>query len=206
MFLENSVIKKFKKVVLLSLCFFIASCANTKVIERWSDKAADKSYQNLMVIGVSDSQQVRRIFEDHLVAELKDKNIRAMPSYNLINSKQIINHDTVKNAVQDTEIDSVLVSYLVPVTTELTQGDSPVITGYSDELVSYQISETMIFNRGQSRNDEVFVIKNDLFDTKSGSITWSVKTKTVGPESIDVVITDTTTLLIEEMSNDGILK
>lgn len=203
MFLENRVVKK---VVFISLCVFISSCANTEVIERWSDKGIDKSYENLMVIGVSDSQQVRRIFEDHLVAELKDKNIAAMPSYNLIDSKQVIDIDTVKRAVKNTEIDSVLVSYLVPVTTELTQGDSPVISGYSDELVSYQISETIIFNRGQSRNDEVFVIKNDLFDTKSDSITWSVKTKTVGPESIDVVITDITALLIEEISNDGILK
>ena len=159
-----------------------------------------------MIIGISDSQQTRRIYENHFVSELKKKNIDAVPSYTLISSKQVINRETVVAAIKDTDIDAVLVSYLVSADEEIRHQNSPLNMSYSGSVESSQISATIVTTRGRSRTGEVFVLKNDIYDAESNELVWSAYTKTVAPESIDEVVTDVTELLIGELFADELLK
>ena len=195
-----------KKIIVLSLCSFVASCATTNLMDSWKDADLKHSFQHPMIIGISDSQQTRQIFEKYFVAELKKHNITATPSYTLVSSKQKINRETVVAAVQNTDIDAVLVTYLISADTEVKHRDSPLDTGLSTDADSLHISATIISNRGQSRDEEIFVLKNDLYDVKSKSLVWSAQTKSVGPESIDQVVREVTTILIKEMLDDKVLK
>lgn len=77
----------FKNYIVLALSVFIVSCANTKVIENWVDADHSKPYKHPMIIGISDSQQTRQIYEKHFVEELNKLNITATASYTLISSK-----------------------------------------------------------------------------------------------------------------------
>ncbi|NOQ87681.1 MAG: hypothetical protein GQ550_02065 [Gammaproteobacteria bacterium] len=199
-----------KNLVVLSIlavmAVAISSCANTSMIESWKDADVARSYKHPMIIGVSDSQQTRQIYEKYFVAELKKKKISATPSYELINSKQKMNRETVVAAIQGTEIDAVLVSYLISADVEIKHRDSPLGATYSGTAEGSQISATIVSSRGRSRSEEVFVLKTDLYDVQSKTMVWSVQSKTVGPESIDEVVTDVTALLIERMFSDGIIK
>ena len=197
---------KVKNVVVTLMCLVVASCANTRLKETWMLEDHKKTYHQPMIIGISDSQQTRRIYENHFVSELKKKNIDAVASYTLINSKQIINRDTVVAAIQGTEIDAVLVSYLVSADEEVRHQNSPLNTSYSGSVENNQISATIVSTRGRSRTGEVFVLKNDVYDAASKELVWSAYTKTVAPESIDEVVTDVTELLIDKLFDDEILK
>ena len=195
-----------RNCIVLFCTVLLASCANTSVVDSWQQTEHSRQYKRPMVIGVSDSQQTRQLYEKHFVAGLKQRNITAIPSYTLISSKQKINRKTIVDAVQGTNIDSVLVTYLVSADSEMKHHDSPINTGYSGSAEYNQMSATIVSNRGQSRNEEVFVLKNDLYDVRSQVLVWSVQTKTVGPESVDEVIEDVTMLLIEKMFDDALLK
>ncbi|MBE9564965.1 MAG: hypothetical protein IMF17_06940 [Proteobacteria bacterium] len=196
-----------KNLIVLSLIVILtASCAKTSMIENWKDDELTHAYKHLMIIGISDSQQTRQIYEKHFVSNLKKSNITATPSYKLINSKQKMNRETVVAAIKGTEIDAVLVTYLVSADVEIKHRDSPLGVGYSGTAEGSEISATIVSKRGVSRSEEVFVLKNDLFDVQSKSLVWSVQTETVGPESIDEVVTGVTKLLINQMLIDGIVK
>lgn len=196
-----------KNLIVLSLMVILtASCAKTSMIENWKDDELTHTYKHLMIIGISDSQQTRQIYEKHFVGKLKKSNITATPSYSLINSKQKMNRETVVAAIKGTEIDAVLVTYLVSADVEITHRDSPLGNTYSGTAEGAEISSTIVSKRGVSRSEEVFVLKNDLFDVQSKSLVWSVQTETVGPESIDEVVTGVTKLLINQMLIDGIVK
>ena len=195
-----------KKITVLLLSFFIVSCAATKLKDSWKDADLKHSLQHPMIIGISDSQQTRQIYEKYFVAALKKNNITATPSYTLISSKQEMNRETVVAAIKNTDIDSVLVTYLISADGEVRHRDSILNTGYSAEIDSSQVSATIISNRGQSRDEEIFVLKNDLYDARSKSLVWSAQSKTVGPESIDQVIKEVTAILIKEMLEDNVLK
>ena len=193
-------------LVYLFMCVWLASCANTSLLGSWKDEVVNQPYQHPLIIGVSDSQQTRRLYEKIFVAKLKDNNIGATPSYTLISSKKKINRENVVNAIKDTNIDAVLVTYLIAAESEMKYRESPLNIGYSGSSEDNRISETIISSRGQSRSEEIFVLKNDLYDVNRKMLVWSAKTKTVGPESIDEVILDVTELLIKTMLNDGVLK
>ena len=191
---------------LLVMAITIASCSTTSLIQSWKEADLKHAYKHLMVIGITDSQQTRQLYEKHFVAELKKINLAATPSYELISSKQKMNRETVVAAIKETEIDAVLVTYLVSAEAEIKHRDSPLGASYSGTAEGSEISATIVTNRGSSRTEEVFVLKNDIYDAISKTLVWSVQTETVGPESIDQVITEVTALLIDRMINDGMIK
>ena len=141
----------------------ISACASTSVTQSWKQPEHDKSYNHPMIIGVSDSQQTRRIYEKYFVEQLGKKNVTATPSYELISSKQNINRETVHQAVQGTEIDSVLVTYLVSTDTETRYQESPLNPSYSGSPDDNMISATLISNRGLSSSIEVIKLKTDFY-------------------------------------------
>ena len=196
-------------IVLLSfllMAIALASCSSTSLMQSWKETEAGHVYKHLMIIGVSDSQQTRQIYEKYFVAELKKRNVTATPSYELINSKQEMSRETVVAAIQGTEIDAVLITYLVSADDEIKYRDSPLGTSYSGTAEGSMISATIVTIRGRSSNEEVFILKNDIYDAQSKKLVWSVQTKTVAPESIDEVVTQVTALLIDRMFSDDIIK
>jgi len=201
----NAVIK-IKNTGVLLLCLLLAACANTSLTKSWKQPEVEKSFGHLLIIGVSDSQQTRRIYENHFVEELNKRNISATPSHQLIDSKQVINRETVINAIQGTQIDAVLVTYLVDVDSETIHHDSPLNPSYSGSPDDNMISATLITNRGRASSSEVIGLKTDFYDVQEQAMIWSAQTRTVAPESIDHTIIEVTQLLIKEMFDDNILK
>jgi hypothetical protein len=208
MFIKNIKIQniKVKNTVVLLLCLLAASCANTSLTQSWKEPEHARSYKYPMIMGISDSQQTRRIYENHFVAQLKEKNITAIPSYTLISSKQEISRETIVGAIQDTRIDSVLVTYLVSADVEMKHRDSPINPGYSGNVDNNMVSETLITTPGRYVEGQEISLKNDFYDVQSESIVWSAQTKTVAAESIDEIIKDVTALIIKQLFNDNILK
>lgn len=194
-----------KYFFVLSLVLLAASCSNTKVTTSWVQEEQVKQYHHPMIIGVSDSQQTRQIYEKHFVSELGKKNITATPSYKLISSKQKMNRETVVNAIEGTQIDSVLITYLVSSEEDVRHHESPLSQGYSSDADT-KVSATMIATRGRTSSSEIITLKIDLYDKDDKTLIWTAQTRTVAPESIDEVVTDVTALLIDKLIDDGVLK
>jgi hypothetical protein len=191
-------------IVVMSV--FIASCANTEVTQSWHDSDLNRVYERPMIIGISDSQQTRRVYEKYFVDELKKVNVDAIPSYKLISSKQKMNRETVVKAVRGTDIDAVIVTYLVSSEHEIKYLESPLSQGYSGDVESSRMSDTLISTRGRTSSTEIITLKTDLYDVKTKSLVWTTQTRTVAPESIDEVVTEVTALLIEQLLGDGLIK
>ena len=193
-------------IIMLVMAVAIASCSNTSLLQSWKETEAGRVYKHLMIIGISDSQQTRQLYEKYFVAELKKKKVTATPSYQLISSKQKMNRETVVAAIQGTEIDAVLVTYLVSADSEMKHRDSPLGASYSGSAEGSEISATIVTNRGRSSSEEIFVLKSDIYDAQSKTLVWSARTRTVAPESVDEVVTEVTALLIDRMFSDSVVK
>lgn len=193
-----------KKIFALMLFALIASCANTNITQKWVDPEIKQIYKRPLIIGISDSQQTRRIFENLMVDELNKENISATPSYTIINSKQEINRETVANAIKGTDIDSVLVTYLVAADTEMKLRESPLDNSYSGNMSDMEVSSTIIVNRGRYNEGEVITLKTDLYAVTSEAMIWTLQTTSVAADSIDSVIIDVTDLIITQLFDDEI--
>lgn len=195
---------------------FLSACANTSITESWNIKEGDtkRSFKSPMVLVISDSQQTRRIYEDRLIAGLKDEGISAVSSYSLIEGKQPINReliDTVvdhfnQTAYNDRPIDSVLISYLAVEDKELTMQDSPLGDTYSGDAEDNMLSATLIVGRGRFNTDEVIPLKHDLYDVQKKSIVWSVQTETDDLTTIDALVLSVIERLVEELIDDEVFE
>ncbi len=202
----------------IAFSFVLSACSNTRITGSWAqvemqDGYKRPTYSSPMVIAISDSQQTRRIYENSLIAALKEEGVTATPSYLLIDSKQKINQDTVVSAIQNaaqsnnaTLIDSVLISYLAVADTELTHQDSPLSATYSGDADDNMISATLITSRGRFNNKEVISLKNDIYDVQKQSIVWSAQTKTDDLSTIDALVLSVTEALVEKLVDDNVFK
>ena len=192
-------------LLLLLVLTIISGCTGTSVRDQWVEPGLAKTYHKPLIIGRSDSQQTRRIYEDYLAGEFKKIGVTAVPSYTLISSKEKINEETVVNAVKRSGIgiDSVLVTYLVASETELVSHDSPLSSSYSGSYEDNTMSSTLITNRRYS-GKQIITLKNDLYDAGSRKIVWSAVTESVGPDSIDEVIVDVSELLVKALKEDHV--
>ncbi len=213
---KNFIIRHFViKAAAIIFTFFVSACANTTVTQSWEQDHAEakRSYKKPMVFVVSDSQQTRRIYEDSLIARLKDAGVSAVPSYLLIDSKQVT-QETVdisverfnQSAYDNVPIDSVLISYLAVEDKELSKQDSPLGESYSGDDGDNMLSATLIVGRGRFNNNEIVPLKNDLYDVKQKSIVWSVQTKTDDLTTIDALVLSVTEALVEQLVDDEVFE
>lgn len=198
--------KIFASMSVAMLFAMIASCANTNITQKWVDPELKQTYKRPLIIGISDSQQTRRIYENLMVDGLNKENISATPSYISINSKQEINRETVANAIRGTDIDSVLVTYLVAADTEMKLRESPLDNSYSGNMSDMEVSSTIIVNRGRYNEGEIITLKTDLYSVATESMIWTLQTKSVAADSIDSVIIDVTNLIVTQLFEDEILQ
>ncbi len=215
MSMKNITAKAIVIVFTFTVSVFVSGCANTTITQSWTQQDAERrTYKQPMVLVISDSQQTRRIYEDSLVARLKEEGISATPSYLLIGSRSEINSENVDSAIQRSNqnaynnmpIDSVLISYLAVVDKALSKQDSPLGETYSGDAGDNMLSATLIVGRGRFNTKEVVPLKNDLYDIQQKSIVWSVQTKTDDLTTIDALVVSVTEALVDELVDDEVFE
>jgi hypothetical protein len=197
---------KIRLLLILVVAALAASCSNTQIINSWTEPGQKSGYARPMIIGISDSQQTRRIYENQFVAELQKFEVEAVPSYRLISSKVKMDKETVLAAIAGSDIDSVIITYLISDDEEVANTTSVLDTDYIGNIENNQVSSTIISTRGRGSSAEIVTLKNDFYDAASHTLVWTVQTRTKAPESIDEVVTDVTELLVKKLIDDQMFR
>ena len=116
-----------KTLLLSGMIFLLSSCANTKISQSWVEPNHNKSYKDLLIIGIGESEQTRRAYESYFADELRANKVEAIASYTLIKSDEKIERETVLKAIEGLDIDAVIVTHMVAVDEETVYRPS---TGY----------------------------------------------------------------------------
>lgn len=194
----------------------LTSCANTKISQSWVEPDNKKSFNDILIIGISESEQSRRAYESYFAEELRANGIKGEASYKLIKSNEKINRDTVGKAIQGTEIDAVLTTHVAgvdeetiyrPSTGYVSTGYYGGYGGYYGGLYSYYPHVNTYVNQpGYYSTHETYTVESNLYDVKTEELVWSARTRTFSPESIDEAIVDLTKLLIEDLKEKNLIK
>ena len=92
----------------------IASCSLTSPNAVWKDPNYHGGKLNdFLIIGVSRNEINRRLFEDKFTASLKALGIKAVPSYNILPTEDLLNEENAKSKTKGLGYDAVLVTRLV---------------------------------------------------------------------------------------------
>jgi hypothetical protein len=216
----------FHKALIAVFCvLLLASCGNTKLSNTWSAPGITESYSNIMIVGIADSEQLRRAYEAYFSDHLMSRGVQSIASYTLIDHKSMmklsdIDMNNFRNIVQtaagESGVDAVLMTHLVavdeediyrPDLTAPTYGPVYYSTTYYDNMHGYHAYVTnYVTQAGYYSHEYTYTLETNLYDVKTEDLVWTTRSQTFGIESTDDAIMELTDLITSDLVSRGIIR
>mgnify|MGYP001828686552 CR=1 FL=1 len=203
----------------------ISACTHTKLSQTWSDPDIKTTYSNIMIVGVSDSEQLRRAYETYFADHIRERGAQSIASYKLISHKDEMElgddknsfHSIVKSAVEGSDIDAVLITHLLSIeedeiyrpSMEYQPAYGPVYytATYYDNMHGYHgYVTTYVGQPGYLTNEKTYLLESNLYDVKSEELVWTTRSKTFSPESMEQAIEELTGSIIDDLVSRKIIQ
>jgi hypothetical protein len=204
--------------VTAALCLLVgASCSLTNLNAVWMDpQYQGGKLKNVLVIGGSTNQVVRRIFEDEFTARLKTRGTNAIPSYSIFPSENTLDKDTIESKSRDLGIDAMLIARVVDTKTKRELTPAPSNYYYRDVYFSDWPNRYSRFNSGSVSaryyddrryysEYEVVNLETNLYDTQTGKLIWSALSDTVIGGSSDLEVSSIVEVIMKKLSENQLI-
>ena len=184
----------------------IIACAGTKLTQTQVDETRrGKPVSGILVIAVTYEEELRQVFEDKFVAQLKTSGIEAVSSAVVIpiSEKQQLEKDRVLQAVNEFKTDAVIITHMVGVEEE------EVITRYSPGRRGfhgrYLWAYGNVHQPGYSSTSITVRLATNVYDVKTEKLIWSGRSETMKPDSITQTIDDVIKEVIKDLQKNKLL-
>ena len=194
-------------LLLITAAFLLASCTTTTVMtDVWKDKTYQGKPQEIVVIMVAKSPDMRNLFEDRFSAELDARGNNAFQSYTIIPMEQLRDKEMVKSKIRSSGADTVLISRLVD-TKEIKSYRPGQIYAVPSAYYGWGGYYDIVFaDYGYTGDVQVAYIETNLYDVKTEKLIWSGHSKTERTEGEQQLINAFIKVIIKKLSSAGIIK
>jgi len=196
----------------------LAACAGPTMVGDWvNPNFKGPAFQKILVMGISPDSNVRRIFEDQFVAELRGRNIDAVASYRETQNDGELSEDQVQEIMRKTGTGAVVVTRVARVDRET--------------LVSPGSTRTTTFGPGRDywgghRHDsfyglyrsawtthipptvhefDVYTLETNLWSVDGNELVWSGTTESLAPSNVFREIEQLIGLVIDAWIKRGLI-
>ena len=190
--------------VAVSAFGLLSGCSNSELTKSWKSPAFNRApFKKVMILGVAKRPEVRRMYEDAFVSQLKAKGVEGVASYTLIPDLGKVNRDDVKRVAIEAGADAVLVTRLVKFDSQTyaASDDDERVEMYLglDAPGTYTPSQ-------QGYAVETVVLQNQLFDGQSAQPVWSGTTQSFDPkENLEQTVCDLATLIVRTLARQKLI-
>ncbi len=191
---------------------FLSGCASTRIIADWKDATYKGApLPSIIVVGISEQELTRKLFEDEFVRQLKERGVNAFQSYYDFPEPQDLKRIEAKQKLKLLSVRGALVIRLVNVKEE-TAVVSPQSYSYKnfDDYYYYSYTTSYPISGYSSPAYEyeytVATLDTNLFDVPTGKSIWTVRITTEEPVQLKKSIREITKVIVTKMSKDGMIK
>jgi len=174
----------------------VGGCSSLKVIETWNKPAIQgHRYQKILILGITRDENLRKMFEDIVVAELGRNQVSAVPSYTVIpelNPDKTTRAEVVA-AVHTSDCDAVLT------TRPLSVGDTGITQGGQGGYIYGANPMASHYDFLQAK------LQTILYDTATGEVVWSATVKTSEADRKARASRDLGRFFFETLRRDGLI-
>lgn len=191
----------------------LAGCASLSLVHTWQDPdIPPKPYRSFLVVGVSDKLQVRQVFEEIMVTELRKHGATATPSYTIAAARDRLTRSAVEKAVQETGADAVITTRLVDLKEKSHTAAGYVMTDrgiggyasmYGTGTISYATFDAKPVEITTSRT---YALETNLFDTTTQHPVWRGMTNAVDPKGIITLSEKHAPVVTDALTRKGFIK
>jgi len=183
----------------------LASCASTKVVERWADPDFDAKLKNIMVLSLNQSEKSRHLFEDSFLHALKQRKIQSSASYDLLPSNEDLDKEKVKAAIVGSDIDGVLVLRAVKITKEERHVQAQATGTRYNSFYAY-VGEYRPTYNAYTTDDTLVHLETNLYAVDGAKLIWTGKTETFNPSDVNAYLVDLTKTVLDEIDKTGFIQ
>jgi hypothetical protein len=183
--------------------------ARTDLTEVWRARIAAGPVQRVLVIGVSEKESSRRLFEDHFSEELRKRGVHAVPSYERLPGGERMTEPAIRGVIAQESLDAVVVTRLVKVEQEqrYVPPQTHIIPGgyYGGWYGYYGVGYDVVSSPGYWRTVTIVKLETHLYDAGSKDLLWAAQSDTFNPSSGEDTIRSATKAVTRRMASDGVL-
>jgi hypothetical protein len=196
---------KITRLLILLLLLPLSGCASVSLVKSWqAQRPPAKSFQNILVVGISGDRQMRQVFEEVLTAELRKKGISAVPSYTITGVDEAPSRSSIEKAVGTTHTDAVIATRLARMNQKQEKDVGYVMTDHGRVgPISYATFDMKPVEITTSRT---YVLETNLFDTKTQDLVWSGTTNAVDPQGIITLSEKYSALVSKTLEKEGLIR
>lgn len=206
-----------KRFVGILIMLLLLNCSTTRLVDSWYNNTY-KTYtpKKVLVVGLTDNLIARKMFEDRLASEFKNRNINAIQSYDIFQTTFINEKQTEENIQKEVDriskngFDAVLISAVKGVNEKIV---------YSTDIYGnnsywrrfgryYYIYQDVYFDPGYYEKYNIYNIEATLYDLKESehkSLVWVASYKMVDPKSVDKSVKDYVKEIITSLEKESII-
>lgn len=185
------------------LAIMLTACTTAKPVAEWRDPDyAGGTFDQILIVGVSEQVTIRRAFENTFVDRLKERNVDATASFAVMPGDSRPSEENIRALIADIRFDAVLITHLIGVEEE--QVYSPPsyhmapyyggMYGYYNRIGAYA------YEPGYYTRHERFRLETNLYDTRTEALVWSIQSETVDPGSEQQLIDAKIKTVVERLS------
>ena len=198
-----------------AVLFFITSCSpkGTNVVSSWSNENyQSKTYEKILVLGISKKNSNRAEFESAIVKRLFEEDIPAVASLSLFPPQlqaKPVTEEKMIDAVKSNNIDAVLIISLLDVKKEETAVPATTYTTgpmhpyyHAPYYGYYSTAHRTVHTPEHTVKTEKFYLESNFFSVKSKELVWTAQSESIDPENISDFAVQYSEAIISEMLGD----
>ncbi len=202
---------------LILTCALVSACAgSTQMTATWHDEAYKRrSFDRILVVGVTDDQFRRRGFESAVVDALAGKRTEAVSSIEIMDADTALSDASLDAAGDKIQADAVLITRLTNTTVKAKQIDSRVDVqaqakgGNIVDFFRYDYKD--VEDPGYLQAKISFVLSSNLYETAGGTLVYSIETVTSDKNTdyntvVFDIIENTSVKIAQRLRRDGLAK
>ena len=199
--------------ILSVISLFSLSCSSTKTNLTWVWK--DETYNgghlgDIMVIGVTENLERRKIFEDIFVAEFEDRGVKAVSSATVLPTYEDLGREKVLAEVENLGLDAILITYLLWVKRD-DKFVPPATSEYPNaryarfDIYSYATGVYSTYGGSYDKKREI-KLDTHIYEAESQMMIWSAKSKTTDAKLVSVVADTLVSAVIRDLREKNLIK
>lgn len=167
------------RAALLLLVVVTAACSRSRMVEVWQDPEHLKpAYASVLVVAVTDNQDLRRTIENAFVQALRERGVTAVPDYEVLPAGAPLDRPTVERIVADAHLDAVLAVRIRDIDKRTAGANAPAARygdrSYAGDFYGYYRAAMA----PPPTEYALVTLESSVFDSHTAQRVWSATTET----------------------------
>lgn len=208
--MNHSPITATRILTVITALVILAGCSTTSLVGSWRDpRFQGPPIRKVLVIGINEDRNARRIFEDEFARQLGARGVEAVASYTLIPQDGKVPETAVTAAVRESGAEAILMTRVVESTTETAVMPGRVQTtvsptlgrrsslGFHPTFYGHYSAVWTTYTPPTVTQFTVWTLETDLWSVSQEQPVWSGVTRSTEGSNINRDIGD----LVEVIAN-----